>query len=236
MGFGIPNSCLAARIYVLEMAQTVEVFSISFSFLQLSEAATAVITGTAVATTATTTISFSAAVLFHDKKVYEGGDELDVCYFLYLDCLLLGLNPKYVRPHWMILQVLPDPPPHPNTNILPINFQTDKNCTKTFWCYIAELLTSYIFVSCYKVLTLVKALEEAVPEDLAGTISNGPYKEREQSIDMIDQFQKQQDQHLDNNVNNKNLIITIDTVVLHVIVVRKIFLRQMESKIKLTIA
>jgi DNA-directed RNA polymerase II subunit RPB1 len=27
------------------------------------------------------------------------------------DCLLLGLNPKYARPDWMILQVLPIPPP-----------------------------------------------------------------------------------------------------------------------------
>uniref|UniRef100_K3ZN27 DNA-directed RNA polymerase subunit n=1 Tax=Setaria italica TaxID=4555 RepID=K3ZN27_SETIT len=27
------------------------------------------------------------------------------------DCLLLGLNPKFVRPDWMILQVLPIPPP-----------------------------------------------------------------------------------------------------------------------------
>ena len=27
------------------------------------------------------------------------------------DCLLLGLNPSYVRPDWMILQVLPIPPP-----------------------------------------------------------------------------------------------------------------------------
>ena len=27
------------------------------------------------------------------------------------DCLLLGLNPKFARPDWMILQVLPIPPP-----------------------------------------------------------------------------------------------------------------------------
>lgn len=27
------------------------------------------------------------------------------------DCELLGLNPKYARPDWMILQVLPIPPP-----------------------------------------------------------------------------------------------------------------------------
>ena len=27
------------------------------------------------------------------------------------DCLLLGLNPKFARPDWMILQVLPVPPP-----------------------------------------------------------------------------------------------------------------------------
>ena len=26
------------------------------------------------------------------------------------DCQLLGLNPKYARPDWMILQVLPIPP------------------------------------------------------------------------------------------------------------------------------
>jgi DNA-directed RNA polymerase II subunit RPB1 len=27
------------------------------------------------------------------------------------DCLLLGLSAKYARPDWMILQVLPIPPP-----------------------------------------------------------------------------------------------------------------------------
>lgn len=27
------------------------------------------------------------------------------------DCELLGLDPKYARPDWMILQVLPIPPP-----------------------------------------------------------------------------------------------------------------------------
>ena len=27
------------------------------------------------------------------------------------DCQLLGFNPKYARPDWMILQVLPIPPP-----------------------------------------------------------------------------------------------------------------------------
>jgi hypothetical protein len=27
------------------------------------------------------------------------------------DCQLLGLDPKYARPDWMILQVLPIPPP-----------------------------------------------------------------------------------------------------------------------------
>jgi DNA-directed RNA polymerase beta' subunit len=27
------------------------------------------------------------------------------------DCQLLGLNPKYARPDWLILQVLPIPPP-----------------------------------------------------------------------------------------------------------------------------
>jgi hypothetical protein len=41
-----------------------------------------------------------------------------------------------------------------------------------------KLLTSYIFVSCYKVLvvveqgeSLVKALEEAVPEDVRGKLT-----------------------------------------------------------------
>ena len=27
------------------------------------------------------------------------------------DCQLLGFNPKYARPDWMILEVLPIPPP-----------------------------------------------------------------------------------------------------------------------------
>ncbi|KAL5656680.1 hypothetical protein ACJX0J_035999, partial [Zea mays] len=145
-------SCLAARIYTKPYVQTVEVFSIAFS--QLSEAAAAVITGTAVATTATTTISFSAAVAKHlccktkfylpvnhhlsiFKKVYEGGDELDVCYFLYL----------------------------PNTNILPIASHTASPGT------LGNI--EHVYQAAYK------ALEEAVPEDLAVTISNGPYKERE---------------------------------------------------------
>ncbi|KAL5648016.1 hypothetical protein ACJX0J_042371, partial [Zea mays] len=34
------------------------------------------------------------------------------------DCLLLGLNPKYARPDWMILQVLPDPPPHVRPSVM----------------------------------------------------------------------------------------------------------------------
>ncbi|KAI4976128.1 hypothetical protein ZWY2020_049735 [Hordeum vulgare] len=34
------------------------------------------------------------------------------------DCLLLGLNPKYARPDWMILQVLPIPPPHVRPSVM----------------------------------------------------------------------------------------------------------------------
>ncbi|ONM06240.1 DNA-directed RNA polymerase [Zea mays] len=34
------------------------------------------------------------------------------------DCLLMGLNPKYARPDWMILQVLPDPPPHVRPSVM----------------------------------------------------------------------------------------------------------------------
>ncbi|KAK4764009.1 hypothetical protein SAY87_013447 [Trapa incisa] len=34
------------------------------------------------------------------------------------DCRLLGLNPKYARPEWMILQVLPIPPPHVRPSVV----------------------------------------------------------------------------------------------------------------------
>ena len=34
------------------------------------------------------------------------------------DCQLLGLNPKYARPDWMILQVLPIPPPHVRPSVM----------------------------------------------------------------------------------------------------------------------
>ena len=34
------------------------------------------------------------------------------------DCLLLGLNPKCARPDWMILQVLPIPPPPVRTSVM----------------------------------------------------------------------------------------------------------------------
>ncbi|WKA05236.1 hypothetical protein VitviT2T_023214 [Vitis vinifera] len=34
------------------------------------------------------------------------------------DCILLGLNPKYTRPDWMIVQVLPIPPPPVKTFVM----------------------------------------------------------------------------------------------------------------------
>ncbi|XP_065856882.1 DNA-directed RNA polymerase II subunit RPB1-like [Euphorbia lathyris] len=34
------------------------------------------------------------------------------------DCKLLGFNPKYARPDWMILQVLPIPPPHVRPSVM----------------------------------------------------------------------------------------------------------------------
>ena len=34
------------------------------------------------------------------------------------DCILLGLNPKYTRPNWMIVQVLPIPPPPVKTFVM----------------------------------------------------------------------------------------------------------------------
>ena len=34
------------------------------------------------------------------------------------DCILLGLNPKYTRPDWMIVQVLPIPPPLVKTFVM----------------------------------------------------------------------------------------------------------------------
>ncbi|KAM0821222.1 hypothetical protein ACQ4PT_019808 [Festuca glaucescens] len=37
------------------------------------------------------------------------------------DCLLLGLNPRYARPEWMILQVLPIPPPSVRPSVVMSN-------------------------------------------------------------------------------------------------------------------
>jgi DNA-directed RNA polymerase II subunit RPB1 len=47
------------------------------------------------------------------------------------DCLLLGLNPKYARPDWMILQVLPIPPPPVRPSVMmdtSARSEVKKNC------------------------------------------------------------------------------------------------------------
>jgi len=47
------------------------------------------------------------------------------------DCQLLGLNPKYARPDWMILQVLPIPPPPVRPSVM---MDTSSRSEASFLC------------------------------------------------------------------------------------------------------
>lgn len=59
------------------------------------------------------------------------------------DCLLLGLNPKYARPDWMILQVLPVPPPPVRPSVM-----MDTSSRSEVWsCLISSTVKSLIFGS-----------------------------------------------------------------------------------------
>lgn len=53
------------------------------------------------------------------------------------DCMLLGLNPKYARPDWMILQVLPIPPPPVRPSVMmdtSARSEASLSCSTTFFC------------------------------------------------------------------------------------------------------
>ncbi|KAI8548986.1 hypothetical protein RHMOL_Rhmol07G0316000 [Rhododendron molle] len=52
------------------------------------------------------------------------------------DCMLLGLNPKYARPDWMILQVLPIPPPPVRPSVMmdtSARSEASLSCSTTFF-------------------------------------------------------------------------------------------------------
>lgn len=48
--------------------------------------------------------------------------------------MLLGLNPKYARPDWMILQVLPIPPPPVRPSVM---MDTSSRSEASFFCSYA---------------------------------------------------------------------------------------------------
>jgi DNA-directed RNA polymerase beta' subunit len=52
------------------------------------------------------------------------------------DCLLLGLNPRYARPEWMILQVLPIPPPSVRPSVVMSNSMRSE-----VWIFIVNIDT-----------------------------------------------------------------------------------------------
>lgn len=56
------------------------------------------------------------------------------------DCQLLGFNPKYARPDWMILQVLPIPPPPVRPSVM---MDTSSRSEVNVLLLFASLLISF---------------------------------------------------------------------------------------------
>lgn len=59
------------------------------------------------------------------------------------DCQLLGLNPKYARPDWMILQVLPIPPPPVRPSVM---MDTSSRSEASFYAFLVVAI--FASVSC----------------------------------------------------------------------------------------
>lgn len=55
------------------------------------------------------------------------------------DCQLLGLNPKFARPDWMILQVLPIPPPPVRPSVM---MDTSSRSEASLFCTFTTSLNS----------------------------------------------------------------------------------------------
>lgn len=51
------------------------------------------------------------------------------------DCQLLGLDPKYARPDWMILQVLPIPPPPVRPSVMMDTSSRSEVCSYLYEFY-----------------------------------------------------------------------------------------------------
>ena len=60
------------------------------------------------------------------------------------DCQLLGLNPKYARPDWMILQVLPIPPPPVRPSVM-MDTSSRSEASALWHCFMCFWLLYYKF-------------------------------------------------------------------------------------------
>jgi len=65
------------------------------------------------------------------------------------DCQLLGLNPKYARPDWMILQVLPIPPPPVRPSVMmdtSSRSEASVLCVLGYYNFFKRILFNYNFL------------------------------------------------------------------------------------------
>lgn len=82
------------------------------------------------------------------------------------DCLLLGLNPKYARPDWMILQVLPIPPPPVRPSVMMDTSSRSEASVSAFLAAFAFFLPLDMLLACSAciVLLLLEADNLVPPE------------------------------------------------------------------------
>ena len=64
------------------------------------------------------------------------------------DCQLLGLNPKYARPDWMILQVLPIPPPPVRPSVM-MDASSRSEASVFLHCFTWQFQVSYLIITCH---------------------------------------------------------------------------------------
>lgn len=55
------------------------------------------------------------------------------------DCQLLGLDPKYARPDWMILQVLPIPPPPVRPSVMMDTSSRSEVCSYLYEFFVLSI-------------------------------------------------------------------------------------------------
>lgn len=67
------------------------------------------------------------------------------------DCQLLGLDPKYARPDWMILQVLPIPPPPVRPSVMMDTSSRSEASVSIAFCFpfLLVLLVFSVHYLCY---------------------------------------------------------------------------------------